>query len=312
MSVEAPPAASSRAAALALSAAVASGAMVALQQRFNGELKTALDDALLTALVSFGIGLVAVVAVVLPRSSARSAVGRVRDVPWLQRLGGLGGAALVVVGAAAAPVLGVALLSVGLVAGQTSGGLVVDRAGWGPGGTRALTPPRVLGATLCLVAVGISGLGEGARAASPLLVLLIVGAGFLTSVQQALNGRVRAVTGDAGVATLVNFVVGTVALALGVLVHAAVAGLDVGDWPGPDQWYLYLGGPMGAVFVAIAALVVRQLGVLRLGLAVTAGQLVGALLLDVAAPVADAGVEALTVVGVALTLVAVYVSGRRR
>ena len=312
MSVEAPPAASSRAAALALSAAVASGAMVALQQRFNGELKTALDDALLTALVSFGIGLVAVVAVVLPRSSARSAVGRVRDVPWLQRLGGLGGAALVVVGAAAAPVLGVALLSVGLVAGQTSGGLVVDRAGWGPGGTRALTPPRVLGATLCLVAVGISGLGEGARAANPLLVLLIVGAGFLTSVQQALNGRVRAVTGDAGVATLVNFVVGTVALALGVLVHAAVAGLDVGDWPGPDQWYLYLGGPMGAVFVAIAALVVRQLGVLRLGLAVTAGQLVGALLLDVAAPVADAGFEALTVVGVALTLVAVYVSGRRR
>ena len=312
MSVEAPPAASSRAAALALSAAVASGAMVALQQRFNGELKTALDDALLTALVSFGIGLVAVVVVVLPRSSARSAVGRVRDVPWLQRLGGLGGAALVVVGAAAAPELGVALLSVGLVAGQTSGGLVVDRAGWGPGGTRALTPPRVLGATLCLVAVGISGLGEGARAANPLLVLLIVGAGFLTSVQQALNGRVRAVTGDAGVATLVNFVVGTVALALGVLVHAAVAGLDVGDWPGPDQWYLYLGGPMGAVFVAIAALVVRQLGVLRLGLAVTAGQLVGALLLDVALPVADTGVEPLTVVGVALTLVAVYVSGRRR
>ena len=312
MSVEAPPAAGSRTTALALSAAVASGAMVALQQRFNGELKTVLGDALLTALVSFGTGLVAVVVVVLSRSSARSAVGRVREVPWVQRLGGLGGAALVVVGAAAAPELGVALLSVGLVAGQTSGGLVVDRAGWGPGGMRALTPPRVLGATLCLVAVGISVLGEGARAASPLLVLLIVGAGFLTSVQQALNGRVRATTGDAGVATLVNFVVGTVALALGVLVHAAIAGLDVGDWPGPDRWYLYLGGPMGAVFVATAALVVRQLGVLRLGLAVTAGQLVGALLLDLVVPVADTGIEALTVVGVALTLVAVYVSGRRR
>ena len=311
MSVEAPPAVGSRTTALALSAAVASGAMVALQQRFNGELKTVLGDALLTALVSFGTGLVAVVVVVLSRSSARSAVRRVRDVPWVQRLGGLGGAALVVVGAAAAPELGVALLSVGLVAGQTSGGLIVDRAGWGPGGMRALTPPRVLGATLCLGAVGISVLGEGARAASPLLVLLIVGAGFLTSVQQALNGRVRATTGDAGVATLVNFVVGTVALALGVLVHAAVAGLDVGDWPGPDRWYLYLGGPMGAVFVATAALVVRQLGVLRLGLAVTAGQLVGALLLDLAVPVADTGIEALTVVGVALTLVAVYVSGRR-
>ena len=304
-------AAPSRTASLALWAAVASGSLVALQQRVNGELKTALGDALLTALVSFGTGLVGVVAVVLSRASARAALLRVRDVPWPQRLGGLGGATLVAVGAAAAPEIGVALLSVGLVAGQTSGGLVVDRAGWGPGGSHALTPPRVLGAALCLVAVGISVLGEGARAASPLLVLLVVVAGFVIAVQQALNGRVRVITGDAGVATLVNFVVGTGALALGVLVNVAVTGSDVGDWPGPDQWYLYLGGPLGATFVAVAAVVVRRLGVLRLGLAVTAGQLVGALLLDLLLPVTEAAVDVLTVVGVALTLVAVYVSGRR-
>lgn len=313
MSVEAVPAppASSRAATLALTAAVASGALVALQQRVNGELKTALGDALLTALVSFGTGLVAVVAVVLSRPTARAAVRRVADVPWVQRLGGLGGASLVAVGAAAAPEIGVALLTVGLVAGQTSGGLAVDRAGWGPGGSHALSAPRVLGALLCLVAVGISVLGEGAREASPVLMLLVVAAGFLISVQQALNGQVRRTTGDAGVATLVNFVVGTAALGLGVLVSAAVSGLDVGDWPGPDQWYLYLGGPMGATFVAVAAVVVRRLGVLRLGLAVTAGQLVGALLLDLVLPVSDRAVEALTVVGVVLTLVAVRVSGRR-
>lgn len=306
MSVEAPV----RSTDLALSAAVASGAVLALQQRINGELKTALGDALLTALVSFGTGLAAVVVVVLSRASARAAVGRVREVPWVQRLGGLGGAALVAVGAAAAPELGIALLSVGLVAGQATGGLVVDRVGWGPSGRHALTGPRVLGATLCLVAVALSVLGDGARAASPLLVLLVVLAGFLIAVQQALNGQVRRATGDAGVATLVNFVVGTVALGLGVLVHAVVSGPDVGHWPGPGQWYLYLGGPMGAAFVAVAALVVRRLGVLRLGLAVTAGQLVGALLLDLVLPVAGGGVGLLTVLGVALTLVAVAVSGR--
>ena len=300
-----------RAATLALTAAVASGALVALQQRVNGELKTALGDALLTALVSFGTGLVAVVAVVLSRPAAREAVRRVRDVPWLQRLGGLGGASLVAVGAAAAPEIGVALLTVGLVAGQTTGGLVLDRAGWGPSGRHALTTPRVTGAALCLVAVAISVAGDGARAASPLLILLVVGAGFLIAVQQALNGQVRRTTGDAGVATLVNFAVGTLALGLGVLVHTAVAGQDVGQWPGPAQWYLYLGGPMGATFVAVAAMIVRTLGVLRLGLAVTAGQLVGALLLDLLLPVSDAGVALLTVVGVALTLVAVQVSGRR-
>ena len=110
-------AAPSRTASLALWAAVASGSLVALQQRVNGELKTALGDALLTALVSFGTGLVAVVVVVLSRSSARSAVGRVRNVPWVQRLGGLGGAALVVVGAAAAAALIASLGTAGLMAG---------------------------------------------------------------------------------------------------------------------------------------------------------------------------------------------------
>ena len=299
-----------RTATLPLAAAVASGALVALQQRINGDLKTELGDALLTALVSFGTGLVAVVAVVAARPASRAAVARVRDVPWVQRLGGLGGASLVAVGAAAAPEIGVALLTVGLVAGQTSGGLVVDRFGLGPGGAHALTAARAAGALLCLVAVGISVLGDVARAADPLLLVLVVAAGFAISVQQALNGRVRRATGDAAVATLVNFVVGSVALALGVLVHTAFAGLDVGAWPGADQWYLYSGGPMGATFVAVAAIVVRRLGVLRLGLAVVAGQLFGALLLDLTLPVHGQGVELLTVVGVALTLVAIAISGR--
>ncbi len=300
----------SRTVSTALGVAFASGGLVALQQRINGELATTLDDALLAALVSFGTGLVAVLAVVLSRASARAAVRRVREVPWTQRLGGLGGASLVAVGAAAAPKIGVALLTVGLVAGQTTGGLAVDRLGLGPGGAHRLTVPRVLGAGLCLVAVGISVLGDGARQASPLLLVLVVLAGFMISLQQALNGRVRRTTGDAGVATLVNFVVGTLALAAGLLVHALIGGLDVASWPGPDHWWLYLGGPLGAVFVAIAAVVVRTLGVLRLGLAIIAGQLLGALALDVLSPVHAADVDALTVVGVALTLVAVRVSGR--
>ena len=311
MTVSAPPATSRRTTTLALTAAVASGALVAVQQRVNGELKTTLGDALLTALVSFATGLAAVVAVVMTRAPARASLRRVREVPWVQRLGGLGGACLVLVGAAAAPEIGVALLSIGLVAGQTVGGLVVDRVGMGPGGPLSLSAPRLLGAGLCLLAVGLSILGDGARAASPLLLLLVVAAGLMIAVQQALNGQVKRTTGDAGVATLVNFVIGTAALALGALLSAAFGRLDVSNWPGPEQWYLYLGGPMGAVFVAVAAVVVRTLGVLRLGLAITAGQLVGALLLDLVVPVSDAGVELPTVVGIALTLVAVAVSGRR-
>lgn len=295
---------------LALAAAVVAGGLVALQQRLNGQLDQALGDPLLVALVSFSVGLAVVALVVLSRPRSRRALPAVRQVPWVQRLGGLGGASLVAVGAAAAPQIGVALLTVGLVAGQTGGGVLVDRAGWGPGGRHAVTAPRLAGAVLCLLAVGLSTLGAGVRDVRPLLLVLVVLAGLLISVQQALNGRVRATTGDAGVATFVNFVVGTTALALGLAASAVLSGLSVSDWPGPDQWYLYLGGPLGAVFVAVSALVVRLLGVLRLGLAVIAGQLLGAVALDATVPAAGTSLALATVAAAGLTLVAVAVSGR--
>ena len=302
---------------LALGAALAAGALIAVQQRLNGELRQGLDDVLLTTTVSFGLGLVCVLLVVLGRTAAREAVARLADTTWWERLGGLGGAVLVAVSAAAAPVLGVALLTVALVAGQTVGGLVVDRLGVAPGGRHVLTGPRVAGALVCLVAVAVSLTGGGARDAEPLLLALIVVTGFVTAVQQALNGRVHAVTGDAMVTTALNFVVGAAALVALLAGQAAVqwltgpgpVGLAPQQWPGAGQWHLYLGGPLGVVFVAVAATAVRALGVLRLGLALVAGQLVGAVLLDTAVPAPGAALSASTAAGAALTLVAVAVSG---
>ena len=295
---------------LALAAAVLSGALVAVQARINAGLAIDLGDALLAAVVSFLTGLLIVFAVVLARGASRRAWTGVRRVPWWTRLGGLGGACLVAVGAFAAPRIGVALLTVGLVAGQTSGGLLVDRAGLGPGGRHHLTAPRVAGAVLCLLAVLVSALGKGAHGASPVLLLLVVVAGFLIAAQQALNGRVRRETGDAAVATLVNFLVGSTALVLAYLLVGAISGWHVDHWPDAAHWWLYSGGALGATFVAVAAVIVRILGVLRLGLAIIAGQLLGAILLDVTVPAAARGVALTTAIGAGLTLVAVVISGR--
>lgn len=294
---------------LALGAAVGSGALVAVQARINAGLAEALGDALLAALVSFLTGLAMVLAVVLARSPARRAWSAVRQLPWWMRLGGLGGASLVTVAAFAAPRIGVALLTVGLVAGQTCGGLLVDRAGLGPGGRHALSAPRVAGAALGLVAVLVGALGAGTTGASPLLLLLVFTAGFLIAAQQAVNGRVRRTTGDARVATLLNFLVGTAALLAAYALVGGLGGYDVRQWPDAGHWWLYTGGLLGAAFVGVAAVIVRQLGVLRLGLALVAGQLLGAILLDVTVPAAAQGVAPATAAGAALTLLAIAVSG---
>jgi transporter family-2 protein len=292
---------------LALGAAVFCGALVAVQARVNGELAQDLHDSLLAAVVSFGTGLVLIAVIVTTRRSARQAWTRLDGVPWWSRLGGIGGATLVAAGAYAAPRIGVALLTVAIVAGQTTGGLLVDRAGLGPGGRHAVTAPRLAGALLGIVAVVVSVTGKGRGDAHALLLLVVVVAGLLISMQQALNGRVRAQTRDAGVTTLLNFLVGSAAL---VLAYGLFSSHDVGGWPGPDEWWLYIGGSLGVIFIAMAAVTVRILGVLRLGLATVAGQLVGAILLDVVAPATGDGVAPTTVAGALLTFVAVGVSGR--
>ena len=286
--------------ALPLLAAVASGALVAVQQRFNGDLGRSLHDPLLAAVVSFGSGLV-VIAVLMLRRASRNAFAGLPQVPWWSRLGGLGGATLVAVGATAAPEIGVALLTVGLVAGTTVAALAVDRAGLGPGGHLPLTSPRLLGAALCLAAIGVSA-DEGLRAASPVLLALVVLAGGLIAVQQALNGKIRGVTSPT-VATFVNFVVGTTGLLLALGLKSLSSGVRADQWP--TQWWLYLGGTMGTIFIAVAAAVVGTLGVLRLALAVTAGQLLGGVLLDL-----DRGVSGTTAAAVGLTMAALVVSGR--
>jgi transporter family-2 protein len=292
---------------LALAAAVFCGALVALQARVNGELATDLHDSLLAAVVSFGSGLVVIAVVVVARRSARQAWRRLRDVPVWSRLGGIGGATLVAAGAYAAPRIGVALLTVAIVAGQTTGGLLVDRAGLGPGGRHAVTASRLGGAVLCVVAVVLSVAGKGRGDAHVVLLLVVVLAGLLISLQQALNGRVRAQTGDAGVTTLLNFLVGSAAL---VLAFVLFSSHEAAHWPGPDEWWLYVGGTLGVVFIAMAAVTVRILGVLRLGLATVAGQLVGAIGLDLVAPAKGHGVALATVIGAVLTFIAVGVSGR--
>ena len=80
----------------------------------------------------------------------------------------------------------------------------------------------------------------------------------------------------------------------------------------PANPALYLGGLLGAFVVVVSLTAVQTLGVLRLGLAVVAGQTAGALVIDLVAPAPGEAVTAGTLVGVALTIGAVVVSGRGR
>ncbi|SCF36612.1 transporter family-2 protein [Micromonospora viridifaciens] len=297
--------------------ATASGVAVAVQSRINGELGVRLADGIAAAVVSFGLGLLVLLVLVPATPAGRRGLVALRVAlregslrPW-QCLGGLCGALLVATQGLTIGTLGVAVFTVAVVAGQSGSSLLVDRAGVGPAGRQPVTPSRLVGAALTVLAVLLSvsdrlgDLGALALAVLPLL------AGVGIAWQQAVNGRVRGATGSALTAAGVNFAVGTVALLVALAVEVAVRGRPAGSFPS-EPW-LYVGGPIGIAFIALAAAIVRFTGVLLLGLATIAGQIVGAVLLDAVLPTAASHPGPATLLGAALALIAVLIAalGRR-
>jgi transporter family-2 protein len=160
-----------------------------------------------------------------------------------------------------------------------------------------------------LLAVGATALSAvGARGhVDVLLLTLALLAGTTLAVQSAANGQLALRTGEPFVASLVNTTVGLTAL---VVVAAVVVGAGGLDGSAPGNPLLYLGGLCGAFVVVSGAAAVQTLGVLRLGLATVAGQMAGALAIDLIAPAPGEAVTVTTVIGVVLTFVAVLISGR--
>jgi transporter family-2 protein len=283
----------------------------AAQSRVNGALAGRLHDGIAAALLSNTTALVLVIAALAAAPAARAglrlAVDRLRrgTLRLWECLGGACGALYVASQGISAGVLGLAVFTVAVVAGQSAGGLAVDRAGIAPGGRRPVTRARALGAAVTVAAVVVAVSGRLRAGTGLALAVLPLAAGAALAVQGAVNGRVRQAAGAVLPAVFINAAVGTAALLLAFGGVLAVHGRPDGSLPG-QPWF-YLGGAIGVGFTAIGVAVVRRIGVLLLGLAVIAGQLTGGLALDLIAP-GPAGRPGVTgYLGAGLTLATVLV-----
>ncbi|WRH26409.1 EamA-like transporter family protein [Arthrobacter sp. JZ12] len=295
--------------------AVGAGTAIPVQSRINGALGQRLDDSLAAALISFGTGLVVMIAVSLlfPRGRAGLAqlvpAVRERRFPPLYLAAGAIGAFFVFSQSLTISILGVALFTIAAVMGQTLSGLAVDRSGMGPGGRKAITPIRVIGVVLTIAAVAWAVSprleGTGTTAALILPLLLPVAAGILMSFQQAMNGTAAVHYGTPITATLVNFIAGSTVLLAAWLVKIIAVGAGESL---PGEWWYYVGGPMGCIFIGVSALLVRTLGVLLTGLGMVGGQLLGSLALDLLVPAAGTVVAFATVGGPVLALGAILLT----
>lgn len=303
---------------VAVAGAVLIGALTALQARINGTLGAEIGDGIVAAAISFSSGLLILVALSALVPEGRRGFGRLvsgirsRSIPPWMLLGGLAGAFTVASQGLTVATIGVALFTVGFVAGQTTGGLVLDRVGYGPAGVVPVTVRRLVGAVLAIagVIVCLSGDALGGVPLWMLVVPAIAGAGV--AWQQGTNGRLRVRVESPLTATLVNFVGGTAVLVVAAVVHVGVVGAPRVT---PTEPWLYVGGAVGVVYIFLSAVVVRRTGVLLLGLGSVVGLLSTSVLLDALWPAPAAPSTPVALLASAVAIVGVIVAAvpwRRR
>lgn len=291
---------------LAFGAALATGALLAVQSRLNGRLAETVGS-LPAAWVSFGSGLL-LLSLLLLRAEQRSRLARVPaalrsgQLRWWQVLGGVSGGLLVATQTYAVPLVGVAAFLIATIGGATLSALLVDKHGLGPAPAQPLSFVRIVAALGAVLGVGIAATaGDGGPGRSLLPVALAFAIGMGLAVQQAVNGRVNTVTRAPTVTAWLNFATGSATLVLIGTVPLALAG-----WP--DQWavpwWAWWGGVCGVVFIALTAWAVQHTGVLLFGLVTITGQMTTAVLLDLGNPATRDHVGAQMLGGVALTVVA--------
>lgn len=133
------------------------------------------------------------------------------------------------------------------------------------------------------------------------LILLALFNGVCISISRAVNGRL-ALDRGAFSASLCNHIVGFLFLSL---LLTMVGGFD-GDSFGQAPWGAYLGGLIGALFVALNSYVLPRLGTLRAALLIISGQMLAGVVID---RLRDSnGSAGLQILGVGLILLGVYLA----
>lgn len=288
-------------------ATVLAGTLSPLQATVNGALGDTIADGHGAAVISFGSGLLLMTCLVFARPTTRRQalsiprLMRERRMGWWNWLAGLCGAAVVLSEGVTVGTLGVAVFQIALVSGLVISGMLCDRLGATAEVKQPLTPPRLFGTALAIAATALAISPNLHVPGTVALTVLPFVAGLMAGWQPAGNSAVAKGTGSMLVSIGFNFLVGFLVLLVAFLGRVA-AGTAHFELPG--TWWMYTGGVLGLLSIALMALLVRGLGLLLLGLSSVAGQLLGSLLLDAIVPSVGQPVHVVTVLGTLLALAA--------
>jgi transporter family-2 protein len=77
-------------------------------------------------------------------------------------------------------------------------------------------------------------------------------------------------------------------------------------------WWMFLGGSIGVIYIALSAHIVQYVGVLEFTLFSVAGMLIGSLLIDTIVPTKGTVISGFLIAGILLTYLGVIANGQSR
>jgi len=277
-----------------------------------------MGDSLEAAIVSFSSGLLFVSLIALSRKDVRDgfkeifiAVKQVKMPLWTLAAGALG-ASFVAMQTYVVPIAGVALFTVASLAGQTGVSLWVDKLGLSGGAKSLITKRRVIAAFITVIAVVVSAWDRFSMSDFSITAIgLALFAGSWVGVQRALNGRINSFSNKSFATSLLNFMTGTSFLLFLLLLRSLFTDHSLNNFTsGP--WWMFLGGTVGVIYIALSSHIVQHLGVLEFTLFSVGGMLIGSLLIDLVFPTPGTVISPYLIVGIALTYLGVVANGQSR
>lgn len=294
-----------------------SGVLIALQSRANGELSHQLDNGAEAALISFSSGLIVVALITVFNSKIKVGLKNLksalikREIPKWRLFAGMLGGSFVAVQTHVVPIIGVALFSVASIAGQTTTSLVVDRIGLTGGGPKPISARRFTSALITVIAVLVSVLNQFEGMNFSMLAALIgFFGGAFVGIQRALNGQINEFTKQSYSTALLNFFMGTIFLINFMLFLIIVKGEGLTALPG-NPWWVYSGGIIGVIYIALTSHIVQYIGVLTFTLFSVGGQLIASLLLDLFFPFNESAFNIFIIPGIVLAYIGAIAGNRK-
>jgi len=277
-----------------------------------------MGDSLEAAVISFSTGLLFVTAIAIFRKDVRAGFSQIfkavpasKMPPWTLAAGALG-ASFVAVQTYVVPIAGVALFTVASLAGQTGISLWVDKLALSGGAKTLITKRRVIAAVITVLAVGVSAWDRFETSDFSIVALgLAFIAGSWVGVQRALNGRINSHSNKSFATSWLNFITGTSFLLFLLLLRSLFADHSILNFQ-TAPWWMFFGGSIGVIYIALSSHIVQHLGVLEFTLFSVGGMLIGSLLIDLLFPTPGTIISPFLIAGIALTYLGVVANGQSR